>query len=130
MANSYTTERKQDIVAQVQAGTAVVAVTAATGVHERTIRKWVGAAKEGRSLSASRPGSKTFFPEAAEHHLYDWIVGLQLVGHPVGRSVIIRKAQEVALLGCGTSMGEDWYRRFKERFPDLVGRSAQSLSLK
>ncbi|KAG3155286.1 hypothetical protein PC128_g22115 [Phytophthora cactorum] len=130
MANTYTAERKQDSVAQVQAGAAVVAVAAATGVHERTIRMWVGAAKEGSSLSASRPGPKTFFPEAAEHHLYDWIVGRQLVGHPVGRSAIIRKAQEVALLGCGTSMGEGWYRRFKERFTDLVRRSAQSLSLK
>lgn len=126
----YTTERKQAIVAQVQAGAAVVAVAAATGVHERTIRKWLTAATEGRSLSAARPGPKPFFPQVAEHHLYDWIIGRQLVGHPVGRSVIILKAQEVALLGCGTSIGEGWYRRFKERYPALTGRTAQSLSLK
>jgi hypothetical protein len=52
------------------------------------------------------------------------------VGHPVGRSVIIRKAQEVALLGCGRSIGGGWYRRFMERFPELTGRFAQALPLK
>ncbi|KAE8956562.1 hypothetical protein PR001_g31691, partial [Phytophthora rubi] len=43
---------------------------------------------------------------------------------------IITKAQEVALLGCGESVGEGWYRRFKELFPVLTGRTAQALSLK
>ncbi|ETN02813.1 hypothetical protein PPTG_23844 [Phytophthora nicotianae INRA-310] len=106
MAPTYTVDFKQATVAQVQAGSTVVDVAAVTGVHERTIRKWLQALAEGKSLKAGRPGPKTFLPKAAEDHLYDWVVGRQLIGHPVERAVIIRKAQEVGLLGCGERVGQ------------------------
>eukprot|EP00644_Phytophthora_capsici_P004068 jgi/Phyca11/108352/e_gw1.15.519.1 len=130
MVKIYTATEKQAIIAEVQVGETIVAVSESSGAHERTIRKWIKTFKERSSLAAARKGPKTFFPQDVEQHLYDWIVGRQLVGRPVGRSGIIFKAQEVALLGCGQDVGEGWYKRFKARFPALTGRTAQSLSLK
>lgn len=130
MTPTYTVDFKQATIAQVQAGSTVVDVAAVTGVHERTIRKWLHALAEGKSLKAGRPGPKTFLPKAAEDHLYDWVVGRQLIGHPVERAVIIRKAQEVGLLGCGERVGHGWYKGFKKRYPALTVRSAQSLATK
>ncbi|GMF41501.1 unnamed protein product [Phytophthora fragariaefolia] len=130
MVSIYTANEKQATIALVQAGSSIVAVAKASGIHERTVRKWLAAAKEGKYLTAARPGPKPFLPEAAEQHLYDWAVGRQLVGHSVGRSHFMPKAQEIALLCSGKSIGWWWYKRFKESFPSLTRRSAQSLVLK
>ncbi|EGZ12811.1 hypothetical protein PHYSODRAFT_334665 [Phytophthora sojae] len=75
MVNTYTQERKQEIIGEVQAGSAVTTVATATGVHEKTIRKWLAAANEGKSLASSRPGPKPFFPPVAEQQLCDWVIG-------------------------------------------------------
>ncbi|KAI9980827.1 hypothetical protein PInf_010160 [Phytophthora infestans] len=130
MTPTYTVDFKQATIAQVQAGSTVVDVAAVTGVHERAVRKWLHALAEGKSLKAGRPGPKTFLPKVAEDHLYDWVVKRQLIGHPVERAVIIRKAQEVGLLGCGERVGHGWYKGFKKRYPALTVRSAQSLATK
>ncbi|KAE9277414.1 hypothetical protein PR003_g28800 [Phytophthora rubi] len=106
MPKTYTIETKLATVAQVKGGRTAAAVATATGVHECTIRKWMVAAAQGGLQSPSRPGPKPFFPDQAERHIYDWVIGRQLLGHPVGRSAIIHKAQEVALLACGRSVGE------------------------
>ncbi|KAE8893910.1 hypothetical protein PF010_g1708 [Phytophthora fragariae] len=80
MVHTYPREKKQAVIAQVQEGDAVVDVAATSGVHERTIRKWLATAKEGRSLSATRPGSKPFFHQVAEQHLDDWAsAGISLI---------------------------------------------------
>ncbi|KAF4141368.1 Tc5 transposase DNA-binding domain [Phytophthora infestans] len=82
--------------------------------------------KEGHCVLALN----RFFSEVAEQQLFNWVAGRQIVGHPVGPSVIIGKAQALGLLGCGGSIGEGWNRLFKERYPLLTGRTAQCLSLK
>ncbi|KAE8986737.1 hypothetical protein PR003_g23986 [Phytophthora rubi] len=126
----YSTELKEDVVAQVQAGASAAAVSRSSGVLPRTILKWVASAKQGKSLEPARPGPKTLLPPEAESHIYDWMVGRQLTGFPADRRQILRKAKEVALLVCAQNVWDGWYRCFLERHPTLAKRSAQSLSLK
>ncbi|KAE8982484.1 hypothetical protein PR001_g23713 [Phytophthora rubi] len=126
----YPTELKNEAVHQVQGGASVSDVAAASGVLERTIRKWLAAVKDGSSLKPVRRGPKPLLPEEAERHIYDWIVGRQLVGFPADRGQILRKAKEVALLVSGKTVGDGWYCRFFERHPTLSVRTAQSLSMK
>ncbi|KAE9274882.1 hypothetical protein PR003_g29483 [Phytophthora rubi] len=121
MPKTCTIETKLAAVAQVEGGRTADAVATATGVHERTIRKWVVAAAQGGLRSTSRPGPKPFFPDRAERHIYDWAVGRQLVGHPVGRSAIIQNAQEMALLACGRSVGGGGIDSLWGDFPSLRG---------
>jgi hypothetical protein len=89
---TYPIEKKQDTIALVQEGATIADVANVTGVHERTIWKWLATAAETGLQSAARPGPKSFFPELAERHIFEWVVCRQLVGHPVGWSVVIRKA--------------------------------------
>ncbi|KAE9047448.1 hypothetical protein PR003_g1823 [Phytophthora rubi] len=130
MVRIYAEKTKQTTIALVQAGSFIVAIAEASGIHERTIRKWPAAEKERGPLTAARPGPKPPPPEGAEQHLYGWVVGRQLVGRPVGRSDIIQKAWEVALLCSGKSIREGWYKRLKERFSSLTRRAAQSIAVK
>ncbi|GMF30864.1 unnamed protein product [Phytophthora fragariaefolia] len=97
MVSIYTAKENQATIALVQAGSSIFAVVEASGVHDRTIRKWLVAAKEWKPLTAARPGPKPFLPEAGEQHLYDWAVRRQLVGRPEGKSHIMRKAQEIGI---------------------------------
>ncbi|KAE8915976.1 hypothetical protein PF003_g751 [Phytophthora fragariae] len=98
MVRIYAEKTKQATIALVQAGSFIVAVAEASG-------------------------PKPFLPEDAEQHIYDWVVGRQLVGRPVGRSAIIKKAREVALRCSGQSIEEGWYKRFKKRL--TVGRNLE-----
>ncbi|OWZ15083.1 hypothetical protein PHMEG_00011342 [Phytophthora megakarya] len=108
MINYYTPERKQVIVVQVRAGASVVAVAMESDILERTVRKRLTACTKGKKLGAARPRPKSSFSLESEQHIYEWIVGCQLVVPPVGRSAKSRG----------------------ERHSALMGRSAQSLSLK
>ncbi|EEY63534.1 uncharacterized protein PITG_15885 [Phytophthora infestans T30-4] len=92
MAPTYTVDFKQATIAQVQAGSTVADIAAVTGVHERTIRKWLHALAEGKSLKAGWPGPKTLLPKVAEDHLYDWVeVGLLGGGERVGHGCPLAK---------------------------------------
>ncbi|KAI9980815.1 hypothetical protein PInf_010144 [Phytophthora infestans] len=116
----YRTEVKAEAVALVRGGVPVSAVAERMGILKRTIRKWVQAATSGKSLEPARRGPRPLLPEEAERHIYEWVVGRQLVGFPADRHQFLRKAQEVALLVCGRSVGDGWYRRFMERHPTLA----------
>eukprot|EP00644_Phytophthora_capsici_P002028 jgi/Phyca11/129417/e_gw1.84.42.1 len=127
---NYTTELKNEVVARVRGGETVEEVSASSGVPESRIREWRTKVKQGKSLESARPGKKTILRAEAEQHIYDWVVGRQLVGYPVDRAGILRKANEISLLVCGKSVSDGWYRRFLERNPSLTPRIAQALSLK
>ncbi|GMF50525.1 unnamed protein product [Phytophthora fragariaefolia] len=127
---TYSAEVKNSVVAHVQSGASVAAVAASSGILDRTIRKWITAAKKRTPLEPIRRGPKPRLPEEAEYHIYEWIVGRQLVGFPTDRGQIIRKAKEVSLLVCGEELGEGWYRRFMERNQTLANRTAQSISMR
>ncbi|POM58217.1 Hypothetical protein PHPALM_37165, partial [Phytophthora palmivora] len=121
LRHSYSTATKTAIVAQ---------VCNESRILERTIRKWVAAAEHNPSLEPRRRGPKPRLPHEAERHLYEWIVGRQILGYPVDRSMILKKAQDLSLLVTGKSVGPGWYQRFTARHPDLTTRVAQSLSQK
>ncbi|KAE9017403.1 hypothetical protein PF011_g6721 [Phytophthora fragariae] len=58
MVRIYAEKTKQTTIALVQAGSFIVAIAEASGIHERTIRKWPAAEKERGPLTAARPGPK------------------------------------------------------------------------
>ncbi|KAE8903640.1 hypothetical protein PF005_g9315 [Phytophthora fragariae] len=128
MPKSYPADVKTAVVAQVQRGGSVAAVSTNWGVPKRTVRKWGSKAQNGQLLC--RRGPQPRLLDAAERHLYDWVVGRQLVGHPVDRAFILKKATEISLLVAGTGVGEGWYSRFMGRHPQLSTRIAQPLPLK
>ncbi|KAE9000564.1 hypothetical protein PR001_g18756 [Phytophthora rubi] len=125
MPNSYPTDVKTAVVAQVQSGKSVATVSADWSVPKCTVRKWGSKAQNGQLFC--RHGPQPRLPDAAERHLYDWIVGRQLVRPPVDRAFILKKASEISLLVAGTSVGEGWYSRFMGRHPQLSTRIAQTL---
>jgi transposase len=59
----YTTEFKEQAVAQVTGGRKISAVAKELGMSEQTLRNWVKAAKEGKLAGA---GSKAVTPEQME----------------------------------------------------------------
>ncbi|EGZ25406.1 hypothetical protein PHYSODRAFT_484653, partial [Phytophthora sojae] len=75
-----------------------------------------------------RCGPKPLLPPEAEDAIQDWIIGRQIVRHPVGRVEIMKKATEISELIAGRSVTDGWYKRFMQRHPDLTERMAQTLS--
>ncbi|KAF4130497.1 DDE superfamily endonuclease [Phytophthora infestans] len=128
--HTYSTDTKTAIVAKILSGAAVPEVAAQTKILERTIRKWVTKSKLEQSLEPRRRGPKPHLPPEAERHLFEWVDGRQIVGYPVDRTVILKRAQEISLLITGQSVGAGWYQRFMGRNLELTPRAAQALTEK
>ncbi|KAF4148921.1 DDE superfamily endonuclease [Phytophthora infestans] len=126
--HTYSTDTKTAIVAKILSGAAVPEVAAQTKILERTIRKWVTKSKKEQSLEPRRRGPNPHLPPEAERHLFEWVAGQQIVGYPVDRTVILKKAQEISLLITGQSVGAGWYQRFMGRNLELTPRVAQALT--
>ncbi|KAG3159120.1 hypothetical protein PC128_g21353 [Phytophthora cactorum] len=91
-----------------------------------TLRKWTVNAKNG--ITRLRRGLKARLPSQTEDAIYDWIIGRQIVRHPVARSDIMRKAKEISELVLGRAITDGWHTRFMQRHPELTERLAQTLS--
>ncbi|KAE8901142.1 hypothetical protein PF005_g8462 [Phytophthora fragariae] len=90
-----------------------------TGIPYNTLKKYVSDTR-GVKHEKKRPGSKPLLPEEAEDNLRDWVLGRQHAGHPVVCHEHLEKAQQIAHLVSGLTMGEGWLRRFMERHPSLT----------
>ncbi|KAE9322750.1 hypothetical protein PR003_g17145 [Phytophthora rubi] len=98
-----------------------------TGIPYNTLKKYVSDTR-GVKHEKKRPGSKPLLPKEAEDNLRDWELGRQHDGHPVVCHEHLEKAQQIAHLVSGLTMGEGWLRRFMERHLSLTLRASQSVS--
>ncbi|KAE9247911.1 hypothetical protein PF004_g4107 [Phytophthora fragariae] len=126
MAPKYTQAALDSAVQEVLDGTPATVVAEASKIPVTTIRKWVTNAKNG--TTRKRRGPKPLLPVEAEDAIQDWVIGRQIVRYHVGRSEILKKAQEISELVPGRAVTDGWYKRFMGRHPDLTNRSAQLLS--
>ncbi|KAE8907865.1 hypothetical protein PF007_g15257 [Phytophthora fragariae] len=126
MASNYTQDRLTAAVERVLSGNPAARVAAEFQIPASTLRKWVSNAKKG--IVRQRRGPKPLLPLDTEEAIQDWIIGRQIVCHPVGRADIMKKAIEISELVAGRAVTDGWYTRFRQRHPDLTDRSAQVLS--
>ncbi|KAE8965711.1 hypothetical protein PR003_g29798 [Phytophthora rubi] len=81
-----------------------------------------------KGILRQRRGPKPLLPLDTDEAIQDWIIGRQIVRHPVGRADIMKKATEISELAAGRAVTDGWYTKFRQRHPDLTDRSAQVLS--
>jgi len=123
---AYTDE---ELVAAVQAvldGEKMAFTCARTGIPVSALKKWVAAARAGQPVERRRRGPPPLLTEEAEKSIEEWVLGRQLVGCPVDRQMVLKKAREVSLLVAEVTVGEGWYHRFLQRHPKLCIRRSQS----
>ncbi|RLN87321.1 hypothetical protein BBJ28_00026737, partial [Nothophytophthora sp. Chile5] len=125
---AFSRERLDDAVAQVLSGESMSTVSKISSIKYSTLAKWVAAARKGETRDPKRRGPAPLLPPEAEESIYEWVVGLQQVHHPVERGAVIAKASAIAEMLFKRCVGDGWYRRFMERHPALSVRTAQSIS--
>ncbi|GMF24093.1 unnamed protein product [Phytophthora fragariaefolia] len=124
----YSDDELEAAVQAVLAGSRMTTVRDDTGIPYNTLKKYVSDARKGVKREKKRPGPKPLLPKEAEENLREWVLGRQHTGHPVVRQELLEKAQQIAHLVSGLTVGEGWLRRFMERHPSLALRASQSVS--
>ncbi|KAK1931854.1 Tigger transposable element-derived protein 1 [Phytophthora citrophthora] len=130
---SDTPAQKAEAVLACKRGKSVDEVSDSTKIPARCIRRWVKIDKDtsayySEAMTTPRHGPPPLLCLDAENNIYDWIIGRQMQGTPVGRQEIIQRAGKISLLVCGAVVGEGWYRRFKDRFPAIGARRSQPVT--
>ncbi|KAE8891939.1 hypothetical protein PF005_g6409 [Phytophthora fragariae] len=116
-----------ELEAAVQAGLARARMTTVrddTEIPYNTLKQYVLDARKGVKRDKRCPGPKTLLSKEAEENLRDCVLGRQHAGHPVVRHELLEKAQQIAHLVSGITVGEGWLRRFIERHPSLTLRAS------
>jgi transposase-like protein len=94
----------------------------------RTLKRLLRKHRDGVDLEPQRRGPAPALPRASKDAIAAWDVARQRDSHPVDRSDIIIKAQQVCVAMGIEPMKDGWFRRFKDRYPDLVDRLSQTIS--
>ena len=126
MARQYTLDDLNKAVEQVEDGADGKSTSATFGVPYRTLMRWVKAAREG--IARKKRGPSPALVSEAETCIVEWVVGMQEVGTPASRSDIIAKASTIFSMCGGKGLGGGWYRRFMDRHPELVVRTAEAIT--
>ena len=125
----YTTDAIKRAIQLVIDGSSGVDVSLETHIPYKVLMRHVSRAKKGMPYQPQRRGPKTKLPQSVESDMVDWICAMQMDGYPVDRRAILVKANQVARsIDASASLGDGWYLRFMKRHPQLVNRSAQSIS--
>ncbi|RHY82535.1 hypothetical protein DYB26_007507, partial [Aphanomyces astaci] len=91
--------------------------------------KAVRETKAGTIKVPLRRGPKPCLPQSCEKDLVAWIGAMQQDGYPVDRQDILVKANQlVRRLDASLAVGAGWFKRFRERHPQLKNRVAQVIS--
>ncbi|RHY11016.1 hypothetical protein DYB36_009828 [Aphanomyces astaci] len=91
--------------------------------------KAVRETKAGAIKVPLRRGLKSCLPQSCETDLVAWIGAMQQDGCPVDRQDILVKANQlVRRLDASLAVGAGWFKRFRERHPQLKNRVAQVIS--
>jgi transposase-like protein len=131
----YSSKEKMDFVKSIREGGDIDDIGENNGIPVRNLRRWINEDKKWREVGNGEPyslgkrrGPEPALPREAETNIHEWVVGQQVDGAPVGRKDIIRKAQQISKLVNDQPVGEGWYRRFKDRFPELSSRTSQTVA--
>ncbi|ETV79288.1 hypothetical protein H257_07341 [Aphanomyces astaci] len=91
--------------------------------------KAVRETKAGTFKVPFRRGPKPCLPQSCETDLVAWIGAMQQDGYPVDRQdILVNANQLVRRLDASLAVGAGWFKRFRERHPQLKNRVAQVIS--
>ncbi|KAG9399833.1 hypothetical protein AC1031_018126 [Aphanomyces cochlioides] len=108
------------------AGESGASVSARTKIPYNTLMAKLRSFKAGTLEAPKRRGPPPLLPPECETDLVAWIGAMQQDGYPIDRQAIIIKANQLLKkLDPDMSVSDGWYKRFMQRHPALVNRSAQ-----
>lgn len=112
----------------VAGGEKAAAVSREANIPYRTLAKYVRRARAGESIARRRTGPPPMLTSEGERRLLEWMLALQHQGLPVRRRELMEKANELLRENAGATneqLSAGWYKRFRQRHPEVTGSSAE-----
>ncbi|OQR83424.1 hypothetical protein ACHHYP_14730 [Achlya hypogyna] len=123
--NKHSDIEKATAIARVMYGEQQVVVAEDMGFKQRTLKLLMQKHRQGLPITNKRRGPAPALHVDCEDAIASWVVAMQRDAYPVDRYDVILKAQEVCRSLGIPPVKDGWYKRFRERHPDLVSRISQ-----
>ncbi|KUF88104.1 hypothetical protein AM588_10002112 [Phytophthora nicotianae] len=133
----YTKEEDLEALDRANEGEKFAAVARTSSVSLRTLFKKSQELQTTGEIAEKRRGPKPALSVEQEDALVAWIAAMQREGFPVGAARVLERANKInEMLHGATTRGrtpyqpltKGWYRRFKDRHPELAPRTAQKIA--